>query len=1005
MREPATIGFGSFELDEKRAELRHEGRRLEILPKPLALLRYLVRHRERVVPAEEILAVVWPETVVSDSALASALKQVRRVLGDDGTSQQFLRTLRGRGYRFVAPVHQVNSSPLAASPGEEAVADGIPFGGDVFVGRRPLLRELVRRLEAARTGRGGVVLLAGEAGIGKTGVLTRLAAAARARAFPVHRAWCYEGEGAPPLWPWEQILRGLGQDLESGLDETDASTRFRVFESVSRVLRRIGEEKDGLLLLLDDLHWADSASLQLLEFLMRELTGSTILAVGTFREPEVHGSHPLISTLAACARHDGCERIALEGLRRAEIAELLVRLHGGPVATEWVKAIENRTRGNPFFIRQLLDSLESQGWNLGDPDASERGVSGAAIPAGVRDVIRDRLSRLPDDTAAILELAAVIGAEFDLELLAEASDEDTDALAPHLERASRLGMVGQDLKGRFHFSHDLIEETLYAELDAERRSTLHSRVAAALERRREEGSTLGLAALAHHLGHAGRPEDAGKAIDYLTRAARHAAERFAYEEADAGFARALDLLDPALPGARARRAELLCERGWVLHRLGAATTRQTFLDAAAIARELRDGPLLARAAAGFTRGREGGTEEPFAKEMELLSEALELLGEGEEALRAELQQLLASRHRVLGDLERGEALIGEAAATADRMRDQKLLAEVEQARAYLSWCRESPEEMLGIAQRLVELGDASGALDPASNGVRLRMVAHVALGDLEAADRDHAELARRAEEHGLSGWIPTLLGYTGCRAMARGRFEEAAASFDEQLRAGMGFEDQAAIALHTVELAELKTATGQLSELEPALRAYSPKPSDPTPFAFLAAFWSRLDQVEEARLAYRRARAVAPPRELPRNENRMAVLAWLAEAASAVGDREGAAELYSLLLPRRHHFIVVAATTVWCGPVAIRLGCLARILGRDEEAAEHFEWAIERCDALEAPFWAARARLERARIFLEGSGHANKLLALGLLAPVVASADALGMRTLGTEARALVTGA
>lgn len=1004
MREPETVGFGSFELDEERSELRREGRRVEILPKPLALLRYLVRHCDRVVPAEEILQVVWPGTVVSDAALASALRQLRRVLGDDGTSQQFVRTLRGRGYRFVAAVHPVDATPLAPSPGDEALSGEIPFGGDVFVGRRPLLRELVRRLEAARTGRGGVVLLAGEAGIGKTGVLTRLAAAARARAFPVQRAWCYEGEGAPPLWPWEKILGGLGQDLESRLGEADARTRFRLFESVSRLLRRIGEEKEGLLLLLDDLHWADSASLQLLEFLMRDLTASTILAVGTFREPEVHGSHPLTATLAACARHDGCERIALEGLRREEIGELLERLRGGPVAAEWVAAIEDRTRGNPFFIRQLLDSLESQGWNLADPAASQRGISSAAIPAGVRDAIRHRLSGLPDDTVAVLELAAAIGTEFDLELLADASGEDRDALAAHLEQAGRLGMVDQDGEGRFHFSHGLIEETVYAEIDEARRSALHSVVAAALEKGRDEFSTQGLAALAHHLGHAGRLEDTGKAIDYLTRAGRQAAERFAYEEADAALARALELLDSALPGARARRAELLCERGLVLHRLGAANTRQTFLDAAAIARELRDGPLLARAAAGFTRGREGGTGEPIDQEMALLSEALELLDEGDDALRAEIAQHLASRHRALGELERGEALIGEATAVAERLGDQKLLAEAEQARAYLLWCREPPENMVGIAQRLVELGDASGAPDPASHGVRLRMVAHAVLGDLEAADEDHTELARRTEEHGLSGWFPTLHGYSGCRAMARGRFKEAADRFDEQLRLGMGFEDQSAFAVYTAEMAELKTATGELSELEPALREFTPKPSEIMPLAFLAAFRSRLGKLEEARRAYDRARAAAVPRDLPRNENRWGALAWLAEAASAVGDRDGAEELYDLLLPRRHHFTLLAVTTVWCGPVATRLGCLARTLGRDQEAAQHFDWAIQRCDAIEAPAWAARARVERARMLLAAGAGADRQLAVGLLANVVAKADALGMRGLGAEARALVAG-
>jgi len=322
VREPTTYCFAGYEFDEPRGELRREGRRVEILPKPFAVLHYLVRNRDRLVPKNELLDALWPEITVSDSALSSAIKQIRHVLCDDGTSQQFVRTLRGRGYRFVAPV-QESRAPLDRPVTEAAPPIEGMQRGDVFVGRRRDLRRLVYRLESARRGRGGLVLVSGEAGIGKTRLLDRLAAIARARSVPLHRAWCYEGEGVPPLWPWEQVLAGLGEDLGRRLESADARNRFRLFESISRVVRRLGEEKEGLLLLFDDLQWADSASLQLLEFLMRDLPSSALLVVGAFREPLPDREHPLTAALAACARYDGCEHIVLQGLDRAEVAELL----------------------------------------------------------------------------------------------------------------------------------------------------------------------------------------------------------------------------------------------------------------------------------------------------------------------------------------------------------------------------------------------------------------------------------------------------------------------------------------------------------------------------------------------------------------------------------------------------------------------------------------------------------------------------------------------------------
>ena len=287
--------FGDFELDESQCELRRGGAAIDLQPKPLHLLGYLLAHRDRVIGKDELLERVWPSVVVSETALSSALRDLRRALGDSASKPRWVVTLRGRGYRFIGPaLEQRSASPTVDLDGASGP----------LIGRDALLARFERALAEAVAGRGRIVLLAGEPGIGKTFAAQHFAAVARRRGARVVMAWCPEGEGVPPYWPWVQVVRALMADCDgngarpdtsalaeianivpelrerwpssSHLDRPD-DVRFRLFDAMCRFLKTEAGNV-ALVLVVDDLHCADPSSLRFLEFLAREIAPSRLLS-------------------------------------------------------------------------------------------------------------------------------------------------------------------------------------------------------------------------------------------------------------------------------------------------------------------------------------------------------------------------------------------------------------------------------------------------------------------------------------------------------------------------------------------------------------------------------------------------------------------------------------------------------------------------------------------------------------------------------------------------------
>jgi DNA-binding SARP family transcriptional activator/tetratricopeptide (TPR) repeat protein len=533
-----------------------------------------------------------------------AFQAARRALADElGIDPgRWLRQLetgilrQDPGLDWTPPPQEPGPSPGEAGEAGPALAASVTrspqAAADEPVGRDDQLAALDGVLAGARGGRGRVVLVAGEPGIGKT----RLAeeAARRGAAAGMQVAWgrCHEGDGAPTLWPWTQVVRQLAAELGPGqlaamLGPSAAwlgqlmpelagppgppgprpvadlgAARFQLNQAVAGLLRRLAEARP-LLVVVDDLHWADVPSLSLLAFLAGELNDARLVVVGTYRDVEALPGRPLADTLGALAREPVVERIALGGLDRAGVARLIGRTIGGRPAEPLVQAVADRCGGNPFFITELLRLLQSER-GLAAPDAAA--AARREVPVGVRDVLRRRLARLPAQTSTVLMVAAVAGRGFDLDLIEAVTGLDDEPALDAAEAAVLAGLVIEDDRaaGRYRFAHALVRETIYEDISRARRARLHARVADALVAVRGADPEPA-AEMAYHCWQAAPVIGAARALPHLLRAGEQAAAQLAYEAADEQFARALELAVqlPASPQATEQEIHIGARLGTV----------------------------------------------------------------------------------------------------------------------------------------------------------------------------------------------------------------------------------------------------------------------------------------------------------------------------------------------------------------------------------------------------------------------------------------------------------
>ncbi|WP_130493427.1 ATP-binding protein [Motilibacter rhizosphaerae] len=813
-----------------------------------------------------------------------------------------------------------------------------------LIGRQRELRALDGLLAAGQ----GCAALVGEPGIGKSRLASAFAERATAAGWTVLLGRCAEDEGAPPLWPWTGVLRGLAGHVEleglaevAGIDaavlpglgspaEGGGSDRFRTYDAVARLLRAAAARLP-LLVVLEDLHWADASSLRLLRYLLDTTEPARLVVLVTRRaRPQPTGA--LAEVGEALARASAL-RVELAGLTEEETAELVRRSTGREPAGGEAAALRDRADGNPFFLEELLRL------GAGDP---------AVVPQGVGEVVRRRVDQLPEGTRQALGVAAVVGRSYAVPLVAAAGGRDEDDVLGALAPAAAVGLVVEEAAEQFRFSHALVRDAVYDALPATSRARTHAAVARALE---EQDGHEGLegervvgprsAEVAWHWLHAG-PRHARRAWRAAVEAGRYATALHAYEEA----ARLLDdalaaqALDPA--STPAERWELRMAQAEALRWAGDLRGLGAALHAALDAARLLPGPepltraALVAAETSLWLPRPYGEVDPVT--VAALEEALERLPPEDGPLRARVLLALAAEvHYAPGGRQRRESLAAEGLRLARRDGDEAALARACQLAAGATWWAGNALERIALLTEALVLAPAVGDEAWLTAALLQRASAAAEAGYVADHDRDVAAARRHAERLG-SPYLLAVLGTLGTGWLAmRGRADDA--------------RELAGRTMRTVITADVPYRGEVLVSTTAALSFWSGGPVDPGPLVEAVPPGSPLQSavllalLRAGDLPAARAHLAEEPLPLEREDF---IASVQAAAAAEAGWRLGLPDLAERgrrLLADLSGGTVSAGSGVQLGPVDAYLAMAAAAVGDDDSASRLSAAALRSCAA------------------------------------------------------------
>jgi predicted ATPase len=838
-----------------------------------------------------------------------------------------------------------------------------------LIGRDQVLAVLRASFDLAAAGQGHLVLIGGEAGIGKTAVASAAAGWAAAQGALVLFGRCSETEGAPAFWPWAQVVRAAADggarppDAVGALGWADSAeptaisggagthtgtqtapqARFRLFDATAGFLATLAGSRP-VVVVIEDLHWADPDSLALGEFAARQLAGRRILLVGTYRDEEATGE---LRHLAGSAH-----LIPLGGLGPADVSELMATLLGRAPGEDEARRMWERTSGNPLFVRELARLAAVRGGT---------GAAGLTVPGAdsVRDVIERRLARLPQDCVHMLAAASLDAAVLRPVILRHALGTDVEA---HLDQAAAAGIVVRAESG-LRFAHDLFREVLAEGLTAEARAGLHLRLARALEEQAADGGVAHPAELAAHLCAVAvtNPDPAVRsaAVRHSRAAAADAVTRMAFADAVAHLERALTLLDTDA----ATRVDVLLELGEAGRKAGRlALARTTYLDAAALARTGSDHARLARAALGLQAvGAKTGPSAEREQTIAMLQQAAGATGLTDD-LAALVNAALARDlyHSFDASLTRqARQLASHAVGLARRSGDAGTLAQCLIAAHDVCWRPGSARERLTVLDELLAVARQLRGPDLAVQARLLRATALLELGSPAA----HAELdlfCRESEQLGDAAARWDARSRRAAAALLAGRLEEADTLVSAAGQAAQDMGSADAILIHDIQRWELARFQGGRG-------GYQRRHPDAAPPVETWPPWLAL-QVAEAGDP-ERAAAIMAGFGIEESDGPGATTGYdlwfpsiAAEAAARCGTGSQRRQLYQRLLPLAGTHVVCGATVAYAGAVDHYLGLLADSLGDHSAAAAHLAAAAAKHHQIGAAAWARLSTLEQTRL-------------------------------------------
>jgi class 3 adenylate cyclase len=863
-----------------------------------------------------------------------------------------------------------------------------------LAGRDAELEQVTTAWKQASIGNRRAVLVAGEPGIGKTRLAAELGREVEREGAFVLLGRCDDGLGVPyqPFVealahvvahaPDDQLASLLGPSAGElcrlvpelalrmpGVSPTPSdpeTERYLLFEAIAGWLEAQSKVAPTLLV-LDDLHWAAEPTLLMLRHVLNSDRDMSLLVIGTYRDTEIDRTHPLGALLAHLRRSEGVERVALRGLDGDGIADLVERASGGELSEQaraLARAVHAETGGNPFFAIEVLVSLAERGTIYQDADGewvSDLAVEELGIPEGVKEVVGQRLSRLPDSCDAALHAASVSGQEFELDVIASVTGATEEESIDALEAARVAGLL-DELGGapiRYRFSHALVQQTLLDEIPTARRLRLHKAVADAIETLRVETLDRYRAALARHWYEAGT--EPARALAASVAAADQALQQFADREALEFLMQAADLFDDA-DASITDRIDVMTMTGEAERRIGDPSHREILLEAGRLAESIGDGARMAKAALANGRFWQSDATGIDAERVAALEAAVAALGTDDPNTRAYLLIKLAVENVYSPDHAARVAYAEEALATARTNGDPLTVGSVLSIRHNVILGPATIEQRQRENKELLKLAEQSGDPNLRYYSRTYGYFWRLELGDIEGARaqvREGNEIASRLAQP-MYDWI--IAWMESGLARLDGNLDEAEACNDRALAIGTDAGIPDASFFHAVIRVNLLDDRDALGSIEDARRLCALAPSHyPGVLNSLSMMEMAAGELTRARqvMTQLRTSPAAPWSESggPRDASLSYATVYLF-AEGALGepsDRTRAAYDMAARYPGQY-----SGNIAWAGPTEVAMTAAAALCGHADDLDALVDTSLAMTDATASPMYAMRNRIHCA---------------------------------------------
>jgi tetratricopeptide (TPR) repeat protein len=900
--------------------------------------------------------------------------------------------------------------------GDHATGDALGrLDRGVFVGRSYELDALSASLEDTESGRGSVVLIAGEPGIGKSSLVSQIESFAAARGFYHMGHQC--GVGLPAFWPWTRLLtcwkeerrraRLVNADAVLAMlsqphdPETESGTspvvhtamkddRFERFDRVLGFFRRVARQKP-ILLVLEDLHVADPDSINLLHYCAQQLSTARVLILATYRQHELSvGIAPLIVEIEQRRRG---RHLMLRGLSEVEVRELIERIAGHTCAPSFASELFTLTEGNPLYIKELLHHLlherifryDGMRWT------SRISPRNMPLPPSLEEVVWQRFVRLSEDGRHVLSVASVIGRELDVDTLRRLAGMSEGRVDAALVEARAAHLIDTDRTGRHRFHHPLFREVLHSRLEPVHRARLHLRFGEMIERRYGRDAGRHAATLAYHFSETTSVEGCDKAVRYALRAADDSTQVMAHDDAVRILEAALRVLE-RVPQRQQRLCDVLLPLAAALWRSGTFDrAREVSQRAAEVARRCGSAEMLARAALSYAGQLQGfGAVVVDQTTVSLLREALEKILDAH-PLRPLLMARLAEELAFTESDELGRSFARQAIDLARAQSDPSLLVATLRTTHWALWTPEAVNDRLELADEIVRLADQTNDPRMRCDGELVHVWSRIELGQrgaAEAALSTCSDLAAQLRQPYYS-WLSAVT--RTCLAFMTGDLARAESLAGTALALGESTRDPNCLLFYNGQMGHLYWLTGRFAELP---RYYSgitePHPLlAPTVSCARAAMLCDAGQKTQARAEFERW-ATDNFEHVPRNPTWLFTMCVLTRVCAALGDMERAEHLYRLLTPFEGRNVVIVPFFPY-GACAHFLGLLAATMRHWPDAERHFEHALVMNTRMGTTQWVARTQLAYAAMLFTRGKPGDHQYAHALLTDSIQTAQALGM--------------